>query len=270
MKYTIFNKSGFNTLLVAAVLLFSSCKQELAEPTVDPAQESYVAVHNFALLAGTTSSVFVDNAQLMLGGRNVALAVGGSLLGNYIGVNPGNVTVGVRTTAGTANYAARTVGVAKTAYTSFFAYDTLTTGGTAKMLVLTNNMKAADTATSNIRFLHLSPNAGTINVVLTRTLNQFGLAATGTINLSNIPYVGATPIPNEAALSAFTNIPAGTYRVDVLSGTTSLLPPPPAPLPVITLRETKNYSIVARGFAPPRTSIPAGQTLGVTLILHNP
>ena len=265
MKYNIFNKSGLNTLLVAAVLLFTSCEQELAEPTVDPAQESYVAVHNFALLAGTTSSVFVENAQLMLGGSNVALAVGGSLLGNYIGVNPGNVTVGVRTTAGTANYAARTVSVAKTAYTSFFAYDTLTTGGTAKMLVLTNNMKAADTATSNIRFLHLSPNAGTISVVLTRTLNQFGLAVTGTINLSNIPYIGATATPNEAALSAFTGIPAGTYSVTVTSGSTTILS-----IAALTFREGKNYSIVARGFAPPRTSIPAGQTLGATLILHNP
>ena len=269
MKYNIFNKSGFNTLLVAAVLL-TSCEQELAEPTIDPAQESYVAVHNFALLAGTTSSVFVDNTQLMLGGSNVALAVGGSLFGNYIGVNPGNVTVGVRTTAGTANYAARTVSVAKTAYTSFFAYDTLTTGGTAKMLVLTNDMKAADTATSNIRFLNLSPNAGAVNVVLTRTLNQFGLAATGTINLSNVPYIGSTATPNEAALSVFNKIPAGTYSVNVLSGSSSLFPPPPPPLPVITLRETKNYSIVLRGFAPPRTSIPAGQALGASLILHNP
>lgn len=265
MKYNIFNKSGFNILLVAAVFLSTSCEKELAKPTVDSSQESYVAVHNFALLAGTTSSVFVNNTQLALGGSNVALAVGGSLLGNYIGVNPGDVTVGVRTAAGTANYASRTVNVAQTAYTSFFAYDTLTTGGTAKMLVLTNDMRPADTATSNIRFLHLSPNAGAVNVVLTRTANQFGVAATGTINLSNVPYIGATATPNETALSAFTNIPAGTYKVEVFSGATSVLT-----VAALTLRETKNYSIVARGFAPPRTGIPAGQTLGASLLLHNP
>ena len=267
MKYNFFNKSGFFTLL-AAVVFSTSCKQELAEPNKDATGVAYVAVHNFALLAGTSSSVFVNNAQLALSGNNVAVSVGQSLLGNYIGVTPGDVTVGVRTAAGTANYASRTVSVARTTYTSFFAYDTLTTAGTAKLLVLTNNMRPADTAKSNIRFLHLSPNAGPVNVVLTRTLNQFGLAATGTINLTNVPYIGSSAAPNEAALSAFTSIPAGTYQVQVFSGTTALLPT--APPVTINLRETKNYSIVARGFAPPRTGIPAGQTLGASLLLHNP
>lgn len=268
MKYKIFNKLGFNTLLLAAVLLSSSCDKELEEPTVDSTKVAYIAVHNFALLTGTTSSVFVNNTQLSLGGSNVALPVGGSLLGlgNYIGVNPGDVTIGVRTAAGTSNYASRTVNVAQNSNNSFFAYDTLTTGGTAKILVLNNNMKAADTGTSNIRFLHLSPNAGTINVVLTRTSNHFGLAATGTvINLNNVPYIGSSATPNEVALSAFTNIPAGTYSVSVLSGTTTILS-----IPTLTLREGKNYSIVARGFAPPRPAIPTGQTLGLSLLLHNP
>lgn len=266
MKYTIFNKSGFNTLLLALVLLSTSCDKELVKPVVDGSKVAYLALHNFALLAGTTSSVFVNDTQLSLGGNNVALAVGGSLLGNYIGVNPGNITVGVRTSAGTANYASRTVNLAQTTYTSFFVYDTLTTGGTAKILVLSNNMKAADTAISNIRFLHFSPNAGTINVVLTRTFNQFGLAVTSTvINLSNVPYIGATPTPNEGALSAFTNIPAGTYSVSVLSGSTTILS-----VASLTLREGKNYSYVLRGFAPPRPAIPTGQTLGLSLLLHNP
>ena len=263
MKYTIFNKSGLNTLLVAAVLLSSSCEKELAKPTVDDAKVAYVAVHNFALV--DTSSVFVNNTQLTLGGSNVALPVNASLLGNYIGVTPGDVTVAVRRLRGTANYASRTVNVAQTTYTSFFTYDTLNSSGTAKMLVLTNNMKAPDTATSNIRFLHLSPNAGTISVVLTRASNQFGQAAPGTpINLSNIPYIGATATPNEAALSTFTNIPAGTYSVSVTSGSTTILS-----VAALTVREGKNYSIVARGFAPPRTA-PAAQRLGVSLLLHNP
>jgi Domain of unknown function (DUF4397) len=264
MKKNILYKSGLHLLLASAVLI-TSCEKELAKPTVDPAQEAYVGVHNFALLAGTSSSVFVNNTQLALGGTNVGLAVGASLLGNYIGVNPGDVTVGVRTSTGTTNYASRTVNVAQTAYTSFFAYDTLTTGGTAKMLVLNNDMRPADTATSNIRFLHLSPNAGPVDVVLTRSQNQFGLAATGTINLTNVPYIGSTATPNETALSAFTAIPAGTYRVEVRSGSTTVLT-----IAALTLRETKNYSIVARGFAPPRPAIPAGQTLGATLLLHNP
>ena len=264
MRYNIFKQPGFYALL-ALVVFSTSCEKELAKPTIDPKPLAYVAVHNFALLAGTTSQVFVENSRLALGGSNVALAVGGSLLGNYIGVNPGQVTVGLRTATGTSNYATRTVRVTPTSNTSFFAYDTLTTGGSAKLLVLNNAMRPADTATSNIRFLHLSPNAGPVNVVLTRTLNQFGLAATGTITLSNVPYIGSSATPNEVALSAFTGIPAGTYSVSVLSGTTPVLT-----IAALTLRETKNYSIVARGFAPPRPAIPTGQTLGASLILHNP
>lgn len=266
MKYNIFNKLGIYTLLLATVIISTSCDKEFDEPAVDNTKVAYVAVHNFALLTGTTSSVFVNNTQLSLAGSNVALGVGGSLLGTYIGVNPGEVTVGLRTATGTANYATRTVTLAQNSNTSFFAYDTLTTGGTAKILALTNNMKAADTGTSNIRFLHFSPNAGNINVVLTRTLNHFGLATTASVvNVSNVPYIGSTSTPNEAALSAYTNIPAGTYSVSVLSGTTTLLS-----VAALTLREGKNYSIVARGFAPPRAAIPAGQTLGLSLLLHNP
>lgn len=266
MKYNLFNKFGFNTLLVVAVLFFTSCEKELAKPTVDATPAAYVAVHNFALLAGASSSVFVNSAQLSLGGNIVAVGVGGSLLGNYIGVKPGAVTVGVRTAAGTTDFASRTVNVAQTSYTSFFAYDTLTTSGTAKLLVLNNNMRPADTATSNIRFLNFSPNVGPVDVVLTRTLNQFGLAATGSVNsLSNVPFIGSVATPNEVALSTYTNIPAGTYRLEVLSGTRTVLT-----IPTLTLRELKNYSIVLRGFASTRTSIPAGQALGASLLLHNP
>jgi len=264
MKNTIFKRTGLYSLLIGTFAFSTSCKKELPAAEVDTTPVAYVAVHNFALLAGTSSSVFVNNSQLALAGANVALAVGGSLLGTYLGVNPGDANVGLRTSTGTANYASRTVNVSKTSFTSFFAFDTLTAAGTARMLVLNNNMVAAARGTTNIRFLHLSPNAGPVNVTLVRTLDQFGLAATGTITLSNVPYIGVSAAPNEATLSAFTNIPAGTYTVTVLSGTTSVLSLP------VTLRESKNYSIVARGFASSRASIPAGQALGASLLLHNP
>ena len=265
MKYKFLKNLGIYLSLIAGILTVTSCEKELAEPTIDNTPVAYVAVHNFALLTGTTSSVFVNNTQLKIAANNVALGVGGSLFGNYIGVTPGAATVGLRTATGTTDFASRTINVANTSYTSFFAFDTLTTGGTARILALTNDMRAPDTAVANIRFLHLSPNAGPVNVVMTRTFNQFGLAATGTVNLTNIPFVGATAIPNEATLSVFSGAPAGTYTVVVTSGTTTLLT-----VPNVNLRERKNYSIVLRGFAPPRAAIPAGQTLGLSLLLHNP
>lgn len=264
MKNNIFNKTSLFSLLMGSLVLATSCSKELPVPEADPTPQAYVAVHNFTLLAGTSSGVFVNGNQLAIAGANVSLNVGASLLGSYVGVTPGAVTVGVRTTTGTANYATRTVTVEKTSFTSFFSFDTLTAGGTARMIALNNDMKPAASGTSNIRFLHLSPNAGPVNVNLVRTLDPFGLTATGNVSLANVPYIGANPTPNEATLSAFTNIPAGTYSVTVLSGTTSVL------TATITLREGKNYSIVARGFAPGRPAIPAGQTLGATLLLHNP
>ena len=264
MKHTYLNKSGFYGMLLGIMALGSSCKKELPVPEADPTPQAYVAVHNFALLTGGSSSVFINGNQLALGGSNVALAVGGSLLGTYVGVTPGAVTVGVRTATGTANYASRNINVERLSYTSFFAFDTLTAGGSARMIALNNDMKAPAAGTTNIRFLHFSPNAGPVNVNLVRTLDQFGLTASGTISLTNVPYIGAAATPNESALSAFTNIPAGTYAVTVLSGTTSVL------TATINFREGKNYSVVARGFAPGRPAIPAGQTLGATLLLHNP
>lgn len=252
-------------MLVGSMALTTSCQKELAAPQADPTPVAFAAVHNFSLLAGTSVSVFVNGNQLAIAGSNVALAVGGSTFGNYFGVTPGSNVIGVRTTTGTANFASRTIDLARNSNTSFFAFDTLTAAGTARMIALNNDMRPAAMTTSNIRFLHFSPNAGPVNVTLTRTLDQFGVAATGTINLTNVPYIGATATPNEATLAAFTNIPAGTYTATVLSGTTVVLT-----VPGIVLREMKNYSIVARGFAASRPVIPTGQALGASLILHNP
>ncbi|MFM9653911.1 hypothetical protein ACKI1S_49065, partial [Streptomyces galilaeus] len=84
------------------------------------------------------------------------------------------------------------------------------------------------------------------------------------VTLTNVAYIGASANPDETALSNFTNIPAGTYTLTVLSGTTAIIGPS-----AVNLREFKNYSIVARGFTSARTSIPSGQTIGATLLLHN-
>jgi hypothetical protein len=264
MKYKIFKNSCLYLLLIAGVISGTSCKKEFAEPKVDGTPVAYAAVHNFALLTTGSSSVFVSDTLFKVANANATVGYGGTLFGNYFGVTPGEVKVGLRTATGTANYASRTVNLARNTNTSFFAYDTLTTGGSAKLLVLNNDMRAADTSMSNFRFLNLSPNAGPVNVILTRTANQFNIAATGTVNLASIPFVGATATPNEATLSVFSSIAAGTYTVTIQSGTITILTQTN-----VILRERKNYSIVLRGFTSARTSIPAGQTLGLSLLLHN-
>lgn len=266
MKLNMLNKSLvfiLSTALVSASI--SSCKKGLSDPTSDATEEAYVSVHRFTLLAGTSDSVFVNNNKLSLGGSAVALAANGSLLGNFIGVNPGSVSVALRATAAATNYVSRTVNVSNATATSFFGYDTLTAAGTARMLVLKTDMTAAPAGTSNVRLLHLSPNAGNVNITLARTANQYSLAVADTVRLTNVPYIGASANPDETALSAYRNIPAGTYALTIVSGTTTLVNNV-----AVTFREGKNYSLVARGFTSARASIPTGQTFGATLLLHNP
>lgn len=265
MKKTFLQSIGRYGLVLGLAVTAVSCKKELPTAEADPTPAALVAVHNFALLMPSSAAVFVNDAQLSLIGTPVALALGGSLASNYVGVTPGSVKVAVRTTTGTADLASRTASLANATGTSFFVYDTLTTANTVRILALSNDTKAPAAGTTNLRFLHLSPNAGPVTVSLTRTLDQFGVAATGSQAFSNVNYVGATATPSESLLSAYTNIPAGTYTVNVLSGSTAVL----GPL-TVNFREGKSYSLVARGFAATRVPMPTGQALGASLILHNP
>jgi hypothetical protein len=265
MKKSIFDSLGRYGLMVGLAFAASSCKKELPTAEADPNKTALVAVHNFALLMPSSAAVRINDAPVTLIGTPVALALGGSLGSNYVGVTPGSVKVAVRTTTGTADLASRTSSLAAVSATSYFAYDTLTAAGTVKMLALSNDTKPATAGTTNLRFLHLSPNAGTVSVSMTRTADATNTAASGTAGFSNVPYVGSTPSPNEASLSAYSIVPAGTYNIAVLSGTTPVLS-----LTGVVLREGKSYSLVARGFTTARPVIPSGQALAASLILHNP
>ena len=78
-----------------------------------------------------------------------------------------------------------------------------------------------------------------------------------------MPYVGATT-PNEATLSNFTNIPAGTYTLAIVAGTT------PVTTATLAIRPGKAYTVVARGYTTGKAGTTTAQALGSTLILHNP
>ncbi|MFK5108696.1 hypothetical protein ACI394_29670, partial [Klebsiella pneumoniae] len=81
-------------------------------------------------------------------GAPVALSVGGTTAGPYIGVDPTSAaTISLRTSTGTSDYASRTVTLANKSNTSFFGFDTLTAAGTARMLVLNNIMTAPSMGT---------------------------------------------------------------------------------------------------------------------------
>jgi len=263
MKKQIFNKAGLIALLFGAMVSLNSCSKDLPVAEADPTPSAMVAVHNFALLLPSNVTVMLNNANLSVTGASASIAYGASLSGPYAGVAPGAATIGLRTLTGTTDLVSKSATLTASSATSVFAYDTLTPAGTIKAIALSNNLTAPAAGTANLRFLNLSPTSGVLSAVLTRTADGYGVATTGSTTFGNVAYVGAA-VPNEASLSTFTNLPAGTYTLAVVSGTT------PVVTGSVTVREGKAYSLVVRGYAVGRPGTTAAQALGSTLILHNP
>ncbi len=263
MKKQIFNKAGLFALLFGAMATMNSCTKELPVAEADSRESALVAVHNFALLVPSNLTLQFNNAALTVLGTPASIAYGASLAGPYAGIAPGAATIGLRTLTGTTNLVTKSATLVTSSATSVFAYDTLTPAGTIKAIVLNNNTTAPATGTANLRFLNLSPTSALLSAVLTRTADGYGVAATGSSTFGNVPYVGSTT-PNEATLSNFTNIPAGTYTLAIVAGTT------PVATATLAIRPGKAYTVVARGYAAGRPGTTAAQALGSTLILHNP
>ena len=138
------------------------------------------------------------------------------------------------------------------------------------MLVLNTDLTAPATGRSNIRFLHLSPDAPAVDVVLLR-VNDARNAYIDSTRITNVPFTGASP--NETALSAFAGIPSGLYHIRVRrAGTfTNVVTVGTTFTTGQTFVQGKIYSVFARGFVnntgPGRVTATA---LGATIILHNP
>lgn len=266
MKKVLINKSGFYSLVLGAIMLASSCKKQLPDPTVDPTPESFIAVHNYAIRVPSSITVNINNNNLFVAGAQSSIAYNTSLFGPYVGVTPGSNMVSVRTLTGTSDLASRSVNLVTAKATSFFAYDTLSPTNNIKLLALNNDTKVPPTGTANVRMLNFAPNVSTSTITLTRTADGFGLAATGTITFSNVNYVGSVASPDEAALSSYTNIPSGSYTLTVSVGGTTIFTTSAGGF---TVREGKSYSWILRGLATGHPNIGTF-TLGGATILHNP
>jgi hypothetical protein len=264
MKKNIFNKLGIFGLLLGAMASASSCQKELPSTEANQDAQAFVAVHNYAIRVPSNITVNLNNNNLLVLGAQSSIAYNASLSGPYAGVTPGSTTVAVRTLTGTADLASRTVPLAAASATSFFAYDTLSPTNTIKMVALNNDTRVPASGTSNVRMLNFAPNVPTSTITLTRTADGFGVAATGTSTFSNVNYVGSVTTPNETALSAYTNIPSGTYTLVVTVGGTSVFS-----TAAFTVRDGKSYSWILRGFGVGHPNIGTF-TLGGATILHNP
>jgi hypothetical protein len=263
MKRTL-NKQFALLLLLATSIV--GCKKKDGEP---PISVGYVSAHNAALLIPRPVNVLIDNNRV----NNVNfLGYLASITGNWAGAQSGSRTVAVRDTSSSAttNYASRSITIEPTRAYSVFTYDTLTSGGTVRMLVLNTDLSLPDIGRTAVRFLHLSPDAPAVDVALLR-VNDAATAYADSVVIRNVSFVGGSP--NEAALSAFSTIPSGRYHIRVRpAGTfTNVVSVGTTFTTGQLLLQGKKHTIFARGFlnntGPGRSSATA---LGATVILHNP
>lgn len=177
----------------------------------------------FGSTTGTPGSPYL---QLNSGNRNVKVTADGT---NF--VFDGNVTLQPNM-----NY-------------SLFAYDTVM-NGQIKVLALQDDLSAPAANNVKVRFLHLSPNAPPVDVLL--------INGTDTVALEDQTYIGASP--NAAELSGFAAIPTAAYRVVVRAGDATVLD-----IPSLPLANGKIYTVYAKGLA----GATGDLALGAGVVQHN-
>lgn len=88
---------------------------------------------------------------------------------------------------------------------TLFLYDTLK-NNKIKIMLLKDNLAAPGSGKTNIRFLHLSPNTGAVDVDIFKGRDSLRLISAGTYPGDN---------PNTTTLALFKTIASGDYRVKV-------------------------------------------------------
>ncbi len=128
----------------------------------------------------------------------------------------------------------------RTAYT-IFAVDRV---ANIAPLVLTDDLTRPAAGKAHVRFVHLSPDAPAVDVAL---------ANGGAVVFGNQSFQQAT---------AFTPLAAGTYDLEVrLAGTRTVV----LPLPGVTLKAGRIYTVFAKGFV----SGTGAQALGAEIIVNS-
>ena len=205
-------KISLFAILVSA-LAFTACEKAMEQP----ADWTSVVVINAAPSTTDTLSVFVDTSKYNSGNGIIYNANS-----TYLPVLAGNQSFNIRN--GRLNSSPMYVNNFSynlergNAY-SFFIYDTVpASGGTARVLKLKDDLTLPATGQTKVRFLHLAPNGGPVDITLVRTT----VTPQDSITISNKTFIGANP--DENALAAFMSVPGGTYTVKVkTAGTQTVL-----------------------------------------------
>ncbi|HMS33507.1 MAG TPA: DUF4397 domain-containing protein [Ignavibacteria bacterium] len=233
MKQNHFSKSLRSLIALSLCILtlsvFSGCNNDDDNP-ITPSLTSYVTV--------THSSPNAPNVDILFGSTVVATNVPylgtmqyKSVTGNSVVNLKINVTGTSTTVIDTAIYCQD-----GKSYT-VFAYDSVSK---IKPLVLTDDLTSPGSTNAKVRFIHLSPNAPTVDVGVTGKAIWF-------------------PFYSFGQYSSFRAVTGGTYTdLNVfLAGTPTLV----YSVPNVTFTAGKIYTIVADGFA--------GSSFGLTVYPNN-
>jgi hypothetical protein len=203
-----------SALLVAAIVLVSSCKKD--DTNDDLSQANVVVTHASPDAPGV--DLLVDNVK-----QNSAALTYPANTG-YLKVTSGTRNIKVNVT-GTTN----TVIEADLALTKDMNYTVFAVDSVSKIsaLVLTDDLTAPAAGKAHVRFVHLSPNAPAVDIAV---------ASSGAVVFGNKAFKEYTN---------FTPLDAGTYNLDVrVAGTSTVA----LVLPAITLESGKIYTVFAKGF----------------------
>ena len=199
------------TLLVASLLVFSSCDKD-----DDKTYANVLVAHASPDAPGV--DLLIDDVK-----QNSAALLYPNNTG-YLKAESGtrNIKVNVAGTATTVINADLTL--TKDKNYSIFAIDSV---ANISAIAFEDDLSSPASGKAHVRFLHLSPNAPAVDVAV---------ASSGAVVFGDVSFKEGT---------AFSPLDAGTYNLDVrVAGTSTVA----LVLPAITLQAGKIYTVFAKGF----------------------
>ncbi|MEW6411308.1 MAG: DUF4397 domain-containing protein [Candidatus Zixiibacteriota bacterium] len=159
----------------------------------------------------------------------------------YVALNSGTRNVKVNVANSTTTVINADLNLSPNVNYSVFAVNSV---ANIEPLVLVDDLSAPAAGKAHVRFVHLSPDAPSVDVAL---------AGGGAVVFGNVAF---------KEFLGFTPLDAGTYNLEVrVAGTATVA----LPLPGITLQAGKIYTVFAKGFL----SGTGSQALGAEIIVNN-
>lgn len=231
---------------IAALSFLVSCDKNDEEVV---SGQTYASVTN-ASPDGAPVDMYVDNIKVTPSPVPFG-ATTGTIVNPYLTFDAGTRSVRL-SPDGTTNYTQGNIPFNTNAMYSIFLFDTLSATSTLKGIILFDDLSGPAVGKAHVRFVHLSPDAGTIDVDLAKTND--------TTKMTNRVYSGNLA-SIEPSVSAFTPVNAGNYNINLRTATTTTQL---ATLPYV-FEEGKIYTVYARGLKNGTGTL----ALNSSVIVHN-